>query len=304
MADVLCVRDGSLEADVKCKKSLGFKERSISFSQEYQVRSRNLDESWSTIQYDPQLPQLGDLVNGCRCKGYNFKEVQTVFEGGRARTLYTVKYDFDSETVGSSGFPKGSGNRSPNEWPFEFDFDSTSYTGPLLYDPVTGEMVANPVGEIMPLETDFGALTLNVTGYDVLTFDPSTYIQRLYRVNSSVFLNMGAGHCLIKSLTARRVPIAGRYWFRVNYQIEMRDNSDAPYKAEILNHGTKCRTEIDGEIKTTMEVLGKNCTVNLDANGVMYEGSEPLTLSFNKYRPIDFSTFLPVERFQAAIDGN
>ena len=72
----------------------------------------------------------------------------------------------------------------------------------------------------------------------------------------------------------------------------------------MLNHGTKVREEIDGEIKTTAEVFGRNCTVNLDGDGVIYEGDEPQTLVFNKYREIEFADFLPVSRLEARILWN
>ena len=303
MADILCIKDGSLTGGVKCKSSLGFHEERRSFTMEYQIKTRDLTERWSTLRYDPKLPQLGDLWDGCRCKGFDFKEVKTIIDNGRPATLYEVSYQFDSDMTGSSGWPSGK-KTPPDEWAFEWDCDSASFTGPLTHDAVTGELIATPNGEIIPLETDFGELTMNVTGFESLTFDPTVYVQRLYRTNSKTFLNCGVGHVLIKSISARRVPIQGQLWFRCTYNLAIRDNNDAPFTAQVLNHGTKVRTEVDGEIKTTAEVLGRNCTVNLDSDGVMYKGDTPTVLTWNKYRPIDYDTFLPKKRFELALLNN
>ena len=304
MADILGFKDGSLGGEIRLKNAWSSQLAARRFSLIYEVQTRNLNENWSTIQFDPKLPQMGDVLNGCRCCGSHFREVKTVWDNGKPKILYEIEYEYSSETTGGSGFPTGSTTSSPDEWPFEFDFDSTSFTDQLRWDAVSGEPVATPCGEVIPLETDRGALIMHVSGYEGLAFWPDLYIQRLYRVNKNVFLNMGPGHVLIKSISAKPTPINGKLWFYVTYTLEMRDNNDHPFAAEVLNHGTKCRTEINGEIHTTAEVLGRNCTVNLDDDGVIYEGDEPPILVFEKYQPIDFDEFFPTERFESRILWN
>lgn len=303
MADILGIKDGSYSADGRLKKQWDNQKSTGKFSLVYEVLTRDLNESWSTIQFDPQLPQYGQEIDGCKCCGIHVQEVKTVWENGKPRIRMEIKYDFDSELCGS-GFPTGSTSQEPDEWPFEFDFSSTSFTQPLLHDALSGDPVQTPNGELIPLDTDAGAIIMHISCYSALNFWPDIWVQRLYRTNKTTFLNMGPGHVLIKEITAAPRPINGRQWFYVTYTLEMRDNNDHPFAAEVLNHGTKVREEIDGEIKTTAEVFGRNCTVNLDGDGVIYEGDEPQTLVFNKYREIEFADFLPVERLEARILWN
>ena len=62
-----------------------------------------------------------------------------------------------------------------------------------------------------------------------------------------------------------------------------------PFAVNILHQGTKARTEPGGEIKTTAEILGKNCTVNLNKDGTINETEVPDLLTFRTYQQATFS---------------
>lgn len=311
MAAVIGIENGSQGINLKIKKKKGSGQYAqANFSMTFLVRSDSISEKWSDIRATPNLPQLGKIyqgegalkgneADGCRCCELNLKEVSAIQEDGRWKTLWKIEYKFDSEitemeedelTGGIGGSHSVPGKKNPEEWPVEVSWESSTQTIPLINDQQTYQPVVTANNEPIHLEYEVPVAILRLTRYEKVHFDGSRILKYLKKTNQNVFLGFGPHHCLIDDITAVRELIHGEYYFKVTYQIAIRDdNDDMPFALQVLHQGTLVLDETDGNIKTTAELLGRNCTVNLHADGRMNTSSFPETLTFHRFGTVDFN---------------
>lgn len=302
MAHIIGIVTGSeIESSLK-RKGLG-EFLQTKFSLTFQIESDSMSEKWTDILALEQLPQIGKPFSGlgslkgpeaesCRCSSHKLKEVSAIQRNGKWKMLWTIEYNFDSESVespGGIGGGLGNGTKDPRDWPVQISFESSSCTEPLLADARSGAPVVNAVGEPVFIEHETVAPVLVVTRYETFSKQKLDFIKKyLKRTNKSIFLGWGPGHVLLDDIRSSLKLVHGTPYLETTYRFLFRDDSDIPFAANILHQGTKARTETDGEIKTTAEILGKNCTVNLNHDGTVNETDVPNVLTFHTYREAEF----------------
>lgn len=318
MAHVIGMKIGSeIETEVK-KKGLG-EYLQTKFSLIFQVESDSLSENWTEILASEELPQAGKSFTGlgalkgpeaesCRCSKHRLKESSAIQRDGRWKMLWEIEYFFDSETVenaGGVGAGLGNGKKDPLEWPVQISFESSACTEPLITDARTGESVVNAVGEPVYIEREVVCPVLVVTRYEPYTKDQLQFIHKyLKRTNKNLFLGWGPGHVLLDDIRSNLKTVHGTPYLETTYRFIFRDDLDIPFAANVLHQGTKARTETDGEVKTTAEILGRNCTVNLNWDGTINSSNVPEVLTFHVYQEADFDELLIVWPMEKSEEEN
>lgn len=303
MAHIIGMVTGSeIESSLK-RKGLG-EFLQTRFSLTFQVESDSLSEKWTDILALEQLPQIGKPFSGlgslkgpeaesCRCSSHKLKEVSAIQRNGKWKMLWTIEYSFDSESVESSGGiggGLGNGTKDPRDWPVEYSFESSSCTEPMLYECGTGKPVINAVGEPIFIETEVVCPVLVVKRYETFSKNQLFHIRRfLKHTNQDAFLGWQPDQVLIDDISSNMKLIHGTPYLETTYRFIFRNDSEMPFAVNILHQGTKARTEPGGEIKTTAEILGKNCTVNLTKDGTINETEVPHLLNFRTYHQAVFS---------------
>lgn len=305
MATVLGIKAGKtgISAEVKKRKGLG-NYAETGYSMTFEVEADSLNEKWTDVLGSPQLPQIGKAFEGdeclrgdeipdCRCTKVDLSDVSISMRNGIPRLIWELKYSFSSEAsemAGAGGIGGGvGGSRDPQEWPLEISWRSGTAQEQLLTDRVDASDVVNSVGEPIFLEAEVPCAILVLRRYEPAHHVPAKILKFLKKTNSKMFLDYGPGHCLIEDISGELEVIHGKPYFHMTYQILIRDDSDQPFTVTVLDQGTKARAGEDGEIQTTAEILGRNCTVNLNSDGTINETESPNTRTFHIYGEVDFA---------------
>lgn len=287
--EVICIKDGSTSATVEVKKTGDYSRLKRTFEKTFLVKTNGLNETWADIQTDGQLPQIGDSELGCRVRSVRLKEIQTISDGGEPCILYEVEYSYDSELPEVKNPELGEPRKPPTEWPVEVSFRTQSVTEEKQTDAITGETIRNSAGEPIPVEMEMPAVELVISRYEPFHFHAQRILQYAFRTNEVEFLGIPPHHALLRDIYASRESVLGKTYYKVTYSFLIRDDKDMPFKIEILNEGTKALDPEDGKIKTTAELLGHHCTVNLNGDGTINTTEFPVMLDVNVFRAYDFN---------------
>jgi hypothetical protein len=167
----------------------------------------------------------------------------------------------------------------------------------IEHDQVTGNPVVNSVKEPLIITAPYTIPVLVIERLEYL-FSPTLILNYSNRVNSAYFYGAPPGCALMKGPFGEEVDIEGTTWWNVTYRVlfnlRLDPDTNLPkgWFARPLNHGTKYLATTGATNYTHFtDENDEKITGNLNTNGTARSiGSDPVYLTFNRYRTANFNS--------------
>ncbi|MDO4629222.1 MAG: hypothetical protein Q4C70_08580 [Planctomycetia bacterium] len=252
----------------------------------------DLDEEWEEILQSPELPQAGGRWNGYRVRTVTPTSRKPITYQNRATMLWDITVELAEDEK----------PENPEEWPPEVSWDSEVEEVHCGADVVDGRKVENTAGEPLVLTRPQTVTVLSISRY-YKDFPPSWIFLYTNTVSVSEFWGAPAQSARMEKISIAyegievpqclAFPTGGKHRFaKVSYTIKVRDTltSATPWKASLLNFGSRCRPANGKPAQRALDVQGHPIEVKLDANGLkLGENAQAIYLDFNVYPLRDWS---------------
>ena len=294
MPTYLDIIKGSINTEEVAVKKDGLWDKNLMRRESHYVLGDSLNDTEDDIRATGGITTVFSVLLGMKCKSVKPRETDTVIHPvtGTQVGLWEVDVEYSSDVDGDDEDPLA---QTPT---VEWDGDTEEFQ--LYNDPVTGDPVENPNGELYEITGPVTIPILTVTRYEQYPWDTSIMLNYANRTNSTTFYGapQGVCHMLPMQVTEERIASNGqtqkvnKVVYRIRFLLVPDSTGLVPFtqKAKVPLKGFKVREAAGSDPKLNIAKSGQPELIALATNGTALPSGDPLEFEeFNRLVPVNLN---------------